>query len=540
MAVVTPEQRTRPPEGEQREPSRTPTDHLDLEHVLAVLRHRWWVIALLTVLAGAASFAFSKTQHKEYTATSSVLFQNPQLSQQASGLQVLPTSPSEDPVIMATNVQLLTQQSGVAAATARIVGHGLNTSQVSQSISVSQQGQTNLANVSATSASPVVAAAIANMFVTRFIASERLQQKASVAPALALVERQIRALPPQQLASTTGQGLIDRAESLRILAKLQNGGAQVVTRAAVPTSPSSPKVARNTALGLMIGLLLGLALAFLLERLDRRMKNAEELAETYRLPLLATVPQSKAYSLAPQTNRATQHGESEVFRLLRAYLRYFNVDRQLRSLLVASAAPGDGKSTVSRNLAQAAQETGTKTLLLEADLRRPQMARHYGVTAAPGLSELLIGSAERSEAICSIPVATRVNGATAEVSMDLLVAGHPSPNPAELIESHAMAELLSWATENYELVVIDTPPLAVVSDAISLLHRVDGVVVVSQLGKNTRDAAAFLRERLVGVNAPLLGVIANAVKGKKGQAGYGYGYGYYGADSEPEVSSSAR
>ena len=110
------------------------------------------------------------------------------------------------------------------------------------------------------------------------------------------------------------------------------------------------------------------------------------------------------------------------------------------------------------------------------------------------------------------------------------------PNPAELIESNAMSDLLSWAAEHYDLVVIDTPPLSVVSDAIPLLPKVDGVLIVSALGKNTRDAAAFLRERMAGVNASLLGVVANGVKHSKDH-GYGYGYaGYYAHDDSTPPS----
>jgi receptor protein-tyrosine kinase len=507
---------------------KTESEGLDLERVIRALRRRWWVIALFTVLVTGAVFAFSEHQTKEYTATTAVLFENPQLSQQESGLQVTPTSPSEDPTIMATNIQLLTQQAGIAGATARIVGHGLTASQVSHAINVSQQGQTSVANVSATSTSPPLAADIANTYVGRFIASQRAQQRSSVRQALRLVERQIAALSSEQLAGTNGQALLDRAESLRILANLQDGGAQVVQAAKVPTAASSPNVSRNVVLGLLLGLLLGLSVAFLLERLDRRMTTVEDLEATYRLPLLATVPRNRAYELSPQQNLNGHHGENEVFRLLRAYLRYFNVDREVRSLLVASAAPGDGKTTVARNLAQAAQETGTKTLLIDADMRRSEMAAHYGTSPAPGLSELLIGSVEVDEALRSIPIATRVNGRTSKVALSVLVAGHPPPNPAELLESNAMAEVLSWATEQYELVVIDTPPLSVVSDAIPLIPKVDGVVIVSQIGKNTRDAASFLRERLLGINAPLLGVVANGMKGKS-KDGYGYGYGYYGA-----------
>lgn len=309
----------------------------------------------------------------------------------------------------------------------------------------------------------------------------------------------------------------------------------MVTPAKVPSAPSSPKVTRNTVLGVIIGALLGLMIAFLLERLDRRLKTVEDLEATYKLPTLAEVPQSKSY-VGSTDGRGNGHdGEQEVFRMLRAYLRYFNVDREVRSLLVASAAPGDGKTTVARNLAHAAQQTGTKTLLIDADLRRPDMAAHYGVVPAPGLSELLIGSVEPREAIRSIPIGTRVNGKTTEIALDVLVAGHPPPNPAELIESHAMSDVISWAEEQYELVVIDTPPLSVVSDAIPLLLKVDGVVIVSRIGKNTREAAASLRDRLLALKAPLLGVVANGVRVKDGPGyGYSYGYAYTASDEVPQ------
>jgi capsular exopolysaccharide synthesis family protein len=496
---------------------------IDFERVFGVLRRRWWMVVLLTVVVGGAALGFSELQHKQYTATVTVLFPDQALQQQAAGLQVIQNSPSQDPQVMATNIQLLTSQSGVAAATAREVGHGLSASGVSGAISVSQSGQTSVANVSATSPSPTLAAAIANTYVRQFIKIQNARQQASVAQALASLDRQIKGLSSQQLASATGQALVDRATSLRILSRLQNGGVQIVTPAAVPSSPSSPKVARNTALGLVVGLLLGVTLVFMLDRLDRRIEDVDELQAAYHLPLLAAVPQSKVYAAAPQANGLPDRGEREVFRQLRAYLRYFDVDRELRSLLVASAASGDGKSTLARNLAQAAQDSGTKTLLIEADLRRAEMAPHYDLWPAPGLSELLVGSAQRQEAIRSVPISTRINGDKPDAWLDVLVAGTPPPNPSELIESQAMAELLSWATENYELVIIDTPPLAVVSDAISLLGQVDGVLVVSQLGKNSRDAAAFLRQRLKDINAPLLGVIANKVKNPR-ESRYGYSH----------------
>ena len=173
-------------------------------------------------------------------------------------------------------------------------------------------------------------------------ASKR-SSKPAVAQALNLVERQIAALSRQQLAGTTGQALLDRAESLRILAQLSGWRRPVVAAGMIPSSPSRQSQAQHR-----LGLLLGFCSAwraFLLERLDRRMKTVEDLEAAYRLPLLAASRIASPTRSLQQRRHSGHSGEQEVFRLLRAYLRYFNVDREVRSLLVVSAAPGDGKTT---------------------------------------------------------------------------------------------------------------------------------------------------------------------------------------------------
>jgi receptor protein-tyrosine kinase len=506
--------------------TRVDTEPRALETTLAILRRRWWIIALTTILVAAAAFVFSKLERKEYTATTTVqVLASPQVNPD-TGLPLSASSTAVDPTVQATAIQLISRQPAVAAATARTIGHGLTPGEVQSAIGVSQQTTTNLVNVSATSTSPALAAAIANTYVSRYISTQNAQARASLSQSLRLVKSQIRALPSQSRASAQGQALQAQAEALRIAMKIQNGGVQLVTSAATPSGSSSPKVTRNAALGIIVGLLLGLGIAFLLERLDRRIKSVEELEHAFRLPLLAAVPQNSAFSAPPVLDAPADQPHKEVFRLLRAYLRYFNVDKELRLLMVTSAMSGDGKTTVAYNLAEAAQEAGTKTLLLETDLRRPDLARHYGLAAGPGLSEVLTGGATAHDAVQPVAITTRVNGTPAQVSLDVLVAGQLPPNPAELLESQAMVDVLAWASEHYGMVIIDTAPVAVVSDAMPLLPKVDGVLLVSQVGRNSTDAAAFFRDRLTGVNAPLLGVVANAVREKRAH-GYGYGYGGY-------------
>ena len=187
----------------------------------------------------------------------------------------------------------------------------------------------------------------------------------------------------------------------------------------------------------MLGLLLGLGLAFLLERLDRRIREPKDLEAIYGLPLLGVVPESSALSRSARGGgdawAVLPPGESESFQLIRAHLRYFNVDRELRTLLVASAAPGDGKTTIARHLAGAAARMGSRVLLLEADLRRPTIAQQLGVQSGPGLADVLIGAVMLNEATQTIDLETPSGDGAKGRTFDVLVAGAAlPPNPGEL------------------------------------------------------------------------------------------------------------
>jgi len=232
-------------------------------------------------------------------------------------------------------------------------------------------------------------------------------------------------------------------------------------------------------------------------------------------------------------------GESESFQLIRAHLRYFNVDRELRTLMIVSAAPGDGKTTVARHLAGAAARMGTRVLLVEVDLRRPTLAEQLDIPSGPGLSDVLIGAVSMNEAVQSIELQAQpaVDGARRR-ALDVLVAGATlPPNPAELIESHAMEAVLQQAKSAYDLIVIDTPPLTAVSDAFPLLRKVDGVIIVGRVARNRRDIAERLHETLTGAGAPLLGVVANGVK-SSGPGSYAYAYDYAQAAPNTRPPSS--
>jgi receptor protein-tyrosine kinase len=221
--------------------------------------------------------------------------------------------------------------------------------------------------------------------------------------------------------------------------------------------------------------------------------------------------------------------------MLRASLRYFNVDEDLRTLLVTSHSAGVGKTTIAWNLARVGA-TASRAIVVETDLRNPTIADQHGLDRRPGLSELLTRQVGLDPAIQFKTVATSANGgAGEEPTLHVITAGALAPNPAELLESQAMAELLS------ELVVIDTAPIGVVSDCFPLLRKVDGVVAVARMGKSTRDSVARMREQLDRLDAPTLGIVANGLKlGRRGKQNYNYGdYYVRPAEQQPVVPQPA-
>jgi len=510
----------------------TPREAADIQLQLAlrVLRRRGLMVVLCVIVLGGGAYAVSTQQTKQYTATASLAFNLNQPSLEVAGLQ---QQVNNDPQsTLDTNVTLV-KFASIAPTTATAVGHGLTAAAVRRSLSISALGDTSIVNVAARAKSPQVAMAIANTYTTQFVQQQHIANYQYYGGALSLAEHQLAALSPLQRNGLAGADLEQRVESLQILSELETG-ASIARSASLPTTLSSPKPATDAVIGVVLGLLLGLGLAFLAERLDRRIKEPKELEQIYHLPLLGVVPKSSAFSRTSKRRRLLlPPAEAEAFQLIRAHLRYFNVDRDIRVLLVVSASLGDGKSTVARYLTLAAAKVGSRVALIEADLRRPTLARSFDINAGPGLADVILGSHTLADAMQTVQVDS------SRVTLDVLVAGRETPpNPGELIESHAMETVLHTLRRGYDLVAIDTPPLHAVSDAFPLLRKVDGVVIVGRLGVNRRDVAQRLRATLVGAGAPLLGVIANGLSGHD-VAEYGYGYGYGASGDDKNAAATA-
>jgi polysaccharide biosynthesis transport protein len=483
---------------------------------LRTLRRRLGVVVLCTILVAASALAFSVIQEKQYAASASLLFRDPQLDQAVSGGNVLPPVGNAERE-GSTNLRLLSLPV-IAERTAERMDVGLE--RVAGKVAVEPQGDSDVFSVTATDPDPVFAARLANSFAREYVEFRRQADRRALQLTQDLVRRQLEELTPTQRQEPRGEALEARLEQLEVVASLQTGNAELVQTAGVPSTPSEPKPIRNTVLGGVLGLLLGILIAFLLERLDRRLKDPAEVGRIFDRPVLAAIPESDEIKNATSAVAMKPSGVGEAFRMLHANLRFFDFDTPVRSVAITSPGPEEGKSTVAWNLAAAAAAAASRVLLIDADLRHPAFESRYGISA-PGLTAVLTGG-EPAESIVSVPVTP---GAGDGPAMHVLPAGVLPPNPTDLLLSDRMRWLIGEATARYDLVVIDTPPTSIVSDAIPVVKEVSGVIVVTRVGRTPREAAIHLSHQLENLGARVLGVVANGLSGRE-PGYYGYAYGY--------------
>lgn len=499
----------------------TPVNSLNFAAFLRVLARRWHVVLLCALIVPATAYYLSSRQDNRYEATAKVLFRDSGQDRQFANTPGLPENLDQER--QAATILDLLQLPAVSGATAKALGGGVTPGQVAGQISTGVTGESDIYSVEGEASTPAAAARVANAYANQFVAYRQQEDRKQIASTRRTLSERIkeslRRDPTGRNERRRRAQLADRIAELRIVESLQDGDVEVVQRASAPSAPFSPRPARNTALGFGLGLLLGVGLALLFAALDRRLRSTESVESAFERPILGAIPKSRV--LAGHGGPDLPPGEREAFRMLRANLRYYNDDRELSSVLVTSAALGEGKSTVAWNLAAAGAEAGAKVLLVEADMRRPVLARRFGVSPTYGLSDVLLGGVGADEAVQQIQLPGPDSNGSSK-AMDVIFGGRPLGNPVDSIESERMASLISGAERRYNLIVVDAPPLSVISDAIPLTRQVGGVIVVSRLGQSTRDAAARVRGQLENLGAPTLGVVVNSIPASDGRYGYAY------------------
>lgn len=311
-------------------------------------------------------------------------------------------------------------------------------------------------------------------------------------------------------------GLLERSRETGISGELKTSNIRIVDPAETPRRPASPNKAANLSLALFGGLFLGVGLAFFFEYLDSRIKLPEEIKTHLALPFLGMIPAftPKETTGPPLIGNGMPHEFSEAFRGIRTNVLFSSADAGPKSLVVTSTSPGEGKTVVSANLAMSLALAGQRALLIDADMRRPKMHELFGVSAEPGLSNVMVGDSKASEAVKR----------TLTPNLWIMAAGKHPPNPAELLGSRRFKDFLASLGEHFDWVVIDSPPVMAVTDASVLAHTATGVVFVVGSEMTSKGSAKAALEQLDAAKARYVGGILNRVDLRRNPYYYGRYY----------------
>ncbi|QRZ61191.1 polysaccharide biosynthesis tyrosine autokinase [Rothia sp. ZJ932] len=293
-------------------------------------------------------------------------------------------------------------------------------------------------------------------------------------------------------------------------------------------TPISPNTLRNILLGSLAGFLAVYGAVFLRKAIDTKVRTRDDAVKSSGLGVLGMLPQSDDLDGAKILHETGNHVSQESIRQLRTNLRFVNVDNPPKSVLLTSSEPGEGKSTAASALAHALAESGQPTIIIDADLRRPTVAKKFRIDSKVGLTEVIAGQIELSEAVKQFK----------DSQLFILPAGRIPPNPSELLGSDKMRSLIRELSEEF-MVIIDAPPVLPVTDAVLLSNSVDGVVLVVSVGSTSREHLQEASNNLQQVGAKLIGLVLNRVPtGGFGGGYYGFGYAsskgytaYYGSDT---------
>ena len=381
-------------------------------------------------------------------------------------------------------------------------------------------------------ASPAIAGRDSQVqqFIDADLAAMQTQIEETQAEIQRLTERSSRSTSDEQrLQALQGRIVTLRQTYATMLGFSSNNGANLLTvvdPASPPAEPASPRVLLNTLLAAIVGLLLALGIAFVLDHLDDTVKSPDDVEATTGLPTLGTITKmrggkdrSEIYRLATLLSHLGP--VAEAYRSLRTSIEFAGVDTPVRSLLVTSAIPGEGKTTTAANVAVVFAQAGRRTILLDADFRKPGIHRMFDLPNAHGLSSLL-----RTDATTLDDVAQN----TEQENLRVITTGPLPPNPAELLGSQRMRTILGRLASASDLVVIDSPPLQAVTDAVLLSSITDSTLLVVDAGRTHRGPIQRGRDALAQAGARVLGVVLNRVPERSsGRYQYDY-YGAYGVD----------
>lgn len=463
---------------------------MELKDYWQAVRHRWRVVIASVAIAVALAAAFTWQATPLYSSTASIFVStNPSDSAAAYQGNLFATQ-------RVSSYAELVGKRKLADQVADDLGGGISSAQLQSEVSTSVNPDTVILDITATDPDPVMARDIAQAYA--------------------------EALSREVATLETPQGKNN--------ALVQ---ASIVDNARVSTAAVSPQPTRNIGLALVLGLLVGLGLAVLRELLDTTLSTTEDVAEVTSAPILGRIIADSSAVKRPAAQVLAEGTPwSESFRVLRTNMQYVEVDQDQKVFVISSSLPAEGKTTTAINLATTLALANQRVVLVECDLRRPLIAERLGLDGGVGTTSVLIGKVHLRDALQRY----------ADTDLWVLSSGPIPPNPSELLQSNAMEKLIGELRDEFDIVILDAPPLLPVTDAALLAARADGALVVIRHGRTTKDQLTHALERIDAVDAKTIGVVVNLAPSRKKGGGYGYGYGYGYGDysSRPATGGSAK
>ena len=528
-----------------------------LSAYLRVLRRRKWIIIACTLLVPFAAYFYSARQPAKYQASAQVYLSSQDLAGALTGI----STGYVDETRLADTAASLAHVRAVAQSAVALAGvKNVSPEALLGSTSVIPQTGTDILTFTVTSRDPDLAARLATAYARAFTKYRGQLDSDAVRRARQELQSRLGTLNASGEGDTSlAVSLRDKDQQLATLEALQTSRTYVVS---TPEGAAqiAPLPRRNAMFGLLLGVVLGIGLALAVEALDTRIRSSSEIGEYLKIPQIGTIsPPPKKLLKTDQLVMLAQPKapQAEEYRVLRANIEFASLAADdIETVLVTSAVEQEGKSTLAANLAIAVARGGKRTCLVDLDLRRPYLDRFFRLSSVRGITDVALGMSTLDEALTEIDLSTGLSGQHFVApprsasraagddagSLDVLVAGPLPPDPGEFVGTMKVADIILELSRRYELIVIDSPPLLRVGDAMTLTSRVDGVVVLTRLNVVKRPMLRELRRMLDSAPAKKLGYVVTGNRhGGQYADGYGYGYSYgYGAPESDEASDARR
>jgi capsular exopolysaccharide synthesis family protein len=495
---------------------------------LRVARERRVLIVLLTLLFATSAYVFAANQTPVYTAEVSIQFESTNTQTSLFGATVDPGGETPEQRA-AANAATLTRPAILDKAR-QLLGKQAPKEDLSTLVDAQPEARTQLVIVRATGSSGRQAARVANAVARATVLVTRKEARQHFAEAATAQRRVLKALPTGPGSDFFRLQQLDAAARFEELARVASP-ATIRRSALVPRTATSPHIVRTTILGALIGLTLGLVAAFVRDSLDRRFRTAREIAEDLKVPLLGSVPEGLLGGV-PLKRKGTKRlsgRDLETFRIIRNNIEFLGEDPPPKVIVVTSALPEEGKSTVSTALATAFAIAGKRTLLVECDLRRPTLARRLGIHPGPGLTDYLGGDTAPADVLQIVDVSEGSdNGSTPQgAAFAAIVAGPPAAHAVEVLRSKRCFDFFEQVREVYDAIIIDTSPLLSVADTLELLPVADAIVLCVRGSKTTREKLQSAKSTLEHFTDQPSAIVVTGLRSPE-EATY---YGYYARDA---------